>query len=86
MTEEDMAPYERATVGAARSMGRRGRALTLLLLTGSLVAMPARGDAVSLRVGERAPEITGEPWINSPSLSLADLRGRVVLVEFWTFG
>jgi hypothetical protein len=41
---------------------------------------------VPLRVGERAPEITGEPWINSPPLSLADLRGRVVLVEFWTFG
>jgi hypothetical protein len=36
--------------------------------------------------GQPAPEITGGPWINSPPLSLAGLRGRVVLVEFWTYG
>ena len=38
------------------------------------------------RVGQAAPEITGGPWINSEPLSLAGLRGRVVLVEFWTYG
>jgi thiol-disulfide isomerase/thioredoxin len=34
-----------------------------------------------------APDIsvTG-PWFNSSPLSLAQLRGKVVLVEFWTFG
>lgn len=37
-------------------------------------------------VGQAAPEITGGPWINSEPLSLAGLRGRVVLVEFWTYG
>jgi hypothetical protein len=37
-------------------------------------------------VGQPAPEITGGPWINSEPLSLAALRGRVVLVEFWTYG
>jgi hypothetical protein len=37
-------------------------------------------------VGHPAPEITGGPWINSEALSLAGLRGRVVLVEFWTYG
>ncbi len=25
-------------------------------------------------------------WINSPPLRLADLKGEVVLLEFWTFG
>lgn len=35
--------------------------------------------------GPAAPEITAETWLNSEPLSLADLRGRVVLVEFWTF-
>jgi hypothetical protein len=37
-------------------------------------------------VGQAAPEITGGPWHNSRPLSLAGLRGRVVLVEFWTYG
>ena len=25
-------------------------------------------------------------WLNSPQLSLADLRGQVVLIDVWTFG
>jgi hypothetical protein len=38
------------------------------------------------KVGDRAPDITGQPWINSQPLALAGLRGKVVLVEFWTYG
>ncbi|MEO8229040.1 MAG: cytochrome c biogenesis protein CcdA [Chloroflexota bacterium] len=34
-----------------------------------------------------APELTGiSAWINSDPLTIAGLRGKVVLVEFWTFG
>lgn len=33
-----------------------------------------------------APELATGEWINSPSLKLNDLHGRVVLIEFWTFG
>jgi hypothetical protein len=33
-----------------------------------------------------APEISGGPWINSPPLAPEVLRGRVVFVEFWTYG
>ena len=33
-----------------------------------------------------APELTNEVWINSEPLQLADLRGNVVIVEFWTYG
>ena len=42
--------------------------------------------AQALRVGQAAPEITGERWINSSPLAMARLRGRVVAVEFWTYG
>lgn len=34
-----------------------------------------------------APELTNEVWLNTDSpLRLADLKGKVVLIEFWTFG
>lgn len=33
-----------------------------------------------------APELAAGDWINSEPLKLKELRGRVVLVEFWTFG
>ncbi len=43
-----------------------------------------------MRAGEpdaprAAPELRGEHWLNSPPLRLQALRGKVVLVEFWTF-
>jgi hypothetical protein len=41
---------------------------------------------VAARPGQPAPDLTGGPWINSPPLTLAALRGRVVFVEFWTYG
>ena len=40
-------------------------------------------------VDKRAPEFTHhgvEQWVNSKPILLSELRGRVVLVDFWTFG
>ncbi len=37
-------------------------------------------------VGKQAPEISPGDWINSKPLRLVELRGQVVLLEFWTFG
>ena len=65
-------------------MGRRARlvvALTMLALAGG--AGVAAGQP---HPGQPGPEITAGRWINSQPLTLAGLRGRVVLLEFWTFG
>ncbi|HEX2439073.1 MAG TPA: hypothetical protein VHT71_12275 [Methylomirabilota bacterium] len=61
--------------------------LGLVLVVAALaVAAVLPAGAQVPRAGSAAPEVTGGPWINSPPLSLAALRGRVVLVEFWTYG
>ena len=37
--------------------------------------------------GRTAPEFSGiNQWLNSAPLSMASLRGKVVLVDFWTYG
>lgn len=47
-------------------------------------ATPVRVAAASQRV---APDFAGiNTWFNSKPLSMADLRGKVVLVDFWTYG
>lgn len=60
-------------------------ALAALALAGQ--ALLSRGSlATSGAVGSRAPELSGEGWLNSPPQTLAGLASKVVLVEFWTFG
>ncbi|MDO5081810.1 MAG: thioredoxin family protein [Arachnia propionica] len=44
---------------------------------------PTAGGTAATR---EAPELSGiEAWINTDPLSLAELRGKVVLVDFWTY-
>jgi thiol-disulfide isomerase/thioredoxin len=48
---------------------------------------PVKAEAPELPDQGPAPDIGGDVWLNSPvSLSLLDLRGKVVLLEMWTFG
>ncbi len=61
--------------------------LGVVLVAGAvLLGRSETSAAGALRIGTPAPEITGDRWINTEPLSLATLRGRVVLVELWTFG
>ncbi len=44
----------------------------------------AQSDSAGL--GEPAPEFAGiSTWLNSPPLTMQGLRGKVVLVDFWTY-
>lgn len=60
-------------------MSRFAAALALVF---ALAGTAAAGE---LAAPMQAPDIKAEQWINSPELSLEALRGKVVLVEFWTF-
>jgi thiol-disulfide isomerase/thioredoxin len=43
-------------------------------------------DAVTLTQGPKAPELTlGGQWFNSEPIKLSELKGNVVLVDFWTY-
>ena len=55
----------------------------LALLASSVIA--AKHDLI----GKQAPEFTQlsqSDWLNSEPLKLAQLKGNVVLIDFWTFG
>jgi hypothetical protein len=42
---------------------------------------------VNLEDYGEAPELTNEVWLNTDTpLRLSGLRGKVVLIDFWTFG
>lgn len=63
-----------------------------ILLTLVVVIMFNRLFALSYNsaiVDSSAPEFTHtqqHEWINSPPLTLDDLKGKVVLLDFWTYG
>jgi thiol-disulfide isomerase/thioredoxin len=68
-------------------MGRRrkkfaGFIRTVLVLSfgGVMVSNAEAG------LGMPALEISGQTWLNSAPLKLGELRGKVILLEFWTFG
>ena len=63
--------------------------LTAFLFFGCAPRSPesARSHVASLPDLGPAPELTNDTWLNVDSpLRLADLRGKVILLEMWTFG
>lgn len=61
--------------------------IALLLLTACAGVSPGSPSTARLKDFGPAPELTNEVWLNTDQpLRLADLRGKVVLLEMWTFG
>lgn len=55
--------------------------LALALFAMVLSAMGAESGSL---LGQKAPEWESPLWLNSPPLSLEKLRGKVVLIRWWT--
>ena len=62
------------------------RRTATVLMTAGLLAIAGGARAEVVAPGRPAPELASGAWINSQPLSMQSLRGRVVLVDFWTFG
>lgn len=53
-----------------------------------LATTPAEREEAILNNYGPAPELTNEKWLNTggQALRLADLRGKVVALDMWTYG
>ena len=63
----------------------RSIALAVAIVT-VVITLLGTAAGQSGQVGTRAPELAGGPWIGGDPLTMAGLQGRVVLLEFWTYG
>jgi thiol-disulfide isomerase/thioredoxin len=66
---------------------RRQFLATAAVATAAACATPYASAFFSLgRAPAVAPEFAGiDTWLNSAPLRMADLQGKVVLVDFWTY-
>jgi thiol-disulfide isomerase/thioredoxin len=61
-------------------------ALSSVLAACAVLATNTAALAAPQKSGPTAPEFTGiSQWLNSEPLKLQQLRGKVVLVDFWTY-
>src|SRR6266850_7193387 len=75
------------TAGYAKGWGPLGLLNAgISRFAGSSSPMVSSDTVVSENNSPVAPEFASGTWINSEPLTLLGLRGRVVLIEFWTFG
>lgn len=76
-----------AMSGAPAMMSANPAMMSASGASGGAMMMRARpGEGPALPVEGAAPPLDGAvTWLNSPPLTLAQLKGKVVVVDFWTY-
>ncbi|MEA3087419.1 MAG: hypothetical protein QOC89_5116 [Paraburkholderia sp.] len=75
-----------AVMTANPATGTSGSADSGAMMRTAQDAQAAPGGAAPLPVEGVLPTLNGAvQWLNSPPLTVQDLRGKVVLVDFWTY-
>ena len=76
----------------ARQLLAAGTCASIVLLSGASMArlegetLPVKSTTAQLRIEGEWPALGGAiEWINSPPLTPLALRGKVVLIDFWTY-
>lgn len=69
------------------TVGLGGAVIPGLCAEADAPAQPVTYAAARAEQSQTAPDFVGiSNWFNSQPLKLADLRGKVVVVDFWTYG
>jgi len=53
----------------------------VLVVAGAFAALPARAE---VPVGDDAPDVKAEAYLNTEPVTLAKLKGRLILLELFT--
>ena len=72
-------------------IGMRKATVAVLVLVAAIALVVASrvGAQGPMSFSSPAPELVGGAWLNTPknkAIRLADRKGKVTIVEFWTFG
>lgn len=80
-----------AMMGASPAMMSANPAMTgggsaMMAGNGAMMMRAKPGQGAALPVEGAAPSLDGAvTWLNSPPLTMAQLKGKVVVVDFWTY-
>src|SRR5262245_36097169 len=83
-----MIPRQRLCAGGKpmRSLRSLAPVLVIIALILGALALAGRATSDTATAGPAAPDfVGGSSWLNSGPLTIAGLRGKVVLVDFWTY-
>lgn len=57
---------------------------TFAFLLSTLFITP-ENNSEEARPAPEFPQVAAERWLNSPPLTMAGLRGKVIMLDVWTF-